>query len=94
MPSPALMPSVIEILSLPRERDAVLGWTIVQGQTAATSMDWAVCQTPRTTRYSVNSLPRPPQSGRCHSGVSISDGFKLVYSMISAGPSNIFWPPP
>lgn len=60
MPSPALMPSVIEILSLPRERDAVLGWTIVQGQTAATSMDWAVCQTPRTTRYSVNSLPRPP----------------------------------
>lgn len=59
MPTPALMPSVIEILSLPRERDAVLGWTIVQGQTAATSMDWAVCQTPRTTRYSVNSLPAP-----------------------------------
>ena len=59
MPTPALMPSVIEILSLPRERDTVLGWTIVQGQTAATSMDWAVCQTPRTTRYSLNSLPTP-----------------------------------
>ena len=57
MPTPALMPSLIEILSLPWGRDAVLGWTIVQGQTAATSMDWAVCQAPRTTRYSLNSLP-------------------------------------
>lgn len=57
MPTPALMPSLIGILSLPWERDAVLGWTIVQGQTAATSMDWVVCQTPRTMRFSLNYLP-------------------------------------